>query len=277
MGGESSERVVSLLSGKTVLENLDKEKYEVLTVDVPSELSNLLKWKPDLALIMLFGRGGEDGTMQGYLEVNGIKYNGCGVLASGIGMNKLVFRKLMECENILVPRLVKNYPCVIKPVNCGSSLGVSIVRNEAEFQKAIWEVKKFDNEFMIEELVKGTEVTCGILGEMALPVVEIVPKNEFFDYEAKYTEGMSQEICPARISGEMTKRVQNLALKVFKIIGGKGYARVDMIIKNDLIYVLEINTLPGMTPNSLLPKEARAAGISYPQLLDRIIELAGVI
>lgn len=274
MGGESSERVVSLSSGKTVLENLDKEKYEALSVDVPSELSKMLKWKPDIALIILHGKGGEDGVIQGYLETNEIKYSGCGVLASAIGMDKLIFRKLMERENILMPKLVKTYPGVVKPVNGGSSLGVSIVRNKLEYEKAITEVNKFDSEYLIEEIVKGTEVTCGVLADVVLPVVEIVPSKDFFDYEAKYTEGMSQEICPARISDKMTKRVQDLALKVFKIIGGRGYARVDMIIKDDLIYVLEINTLPGMTPNSLLPREAKAAGISYPQLLDKIIELA---
>jgi len=165
-------------------------------------------------------------------------------------------------------------PCVIKPVNGGSSIGVSIVTRQEDLSKAILEAKKYDENIVVEELIKGVEVTCGVLGDVALPVVEIVPKNDFFDYEAKYTDGMSQEICPARISEEMTKKVQNLALKVFKIIGGRGYTRVDMIIKDGLIYVLEINTLPGMTPNSLLPKEAKAMGLSYSQLLDRIIELA---
>lgn len=274
MGGESSEREVSLSSGKTALQNLDKNKYDILAIDVPSELNKMLEWKPDIALIILHGKGCEDGVIQGYLETNKINYSGCGVLASAIGMDKMIFRKLMERENVLMPKITSVVPCVVKPLNGGSSIGISIVTRQDDLLKAISEAKKFDENIVIEELIKGTEITCGVLGNEALPVVEIVPKNDFFDYEAKYTDGMSQEICPARIDVEMTKKVQDLALKVFKIIGGRGYARVDMIIKDDLIYVLEINTLPGMTPNSLLPKEAKAAGLSYSQLLDKIIKLA---
>lgn len=274
MGGESSEREVSLSSGKTVLQNLDKNKYDILAVDVPSELNKLLEWKPDVALIILHGKGGEDGVIQGYLETNKIKYSGCGVLASAIGMDKMIFRKLMEGEGVLMPKITDVVPCVVKPLNGGSSIGISIVTRQEDLSKAILEAKKFDENIVVEELIRGIEVTCGVLGDTVLPVVEIVPKNDFFDYEAKYTDGMSQEICPARLNVEMTKKVQGLALKVFKIIGGKGYGRVDMIIKDNLIYILEINTLPGMTPNSLLPREAKAAGISYPQLLDRIIQLA---
>ncbi|MFA7300729.1 MAG: D-alanine--D-alanine ligase [Candidatus Shapirobacteria bacterium] len=274
MGGESSEREVSLSSGKTVLHNLDKNKYDVLVVDVPSELNKMLEWKPDVALIILHGKGGEDGVIQGYLETNKIKYSGCGVLSSAIGMDKMIFRKLMESENVLMPKIVNVAPCVVKPLNGGSSIGISIVTQQEDLNKAIIEAKKFDENIIVEELIKGVEVTCGVLGNEALPVVEIIPKNDFFDYESKYMEGMSQEICPARIDDEMTKKVQNLALKVFNIIGGRGYSRIDMIIKDDLIHVLEINTLPGMTPNSLLPREAKATGMSYPQLLDRIIELA---
>ncbi|HWS48883.1 MAG TPA: D-alanine--D-alanine ligase [Candidatus Methanoperedens sp.] len=282
MGGKSSEREVSLSSGAEVLKNLDRDKYEVWGIDVPSELDKLGEIKPDLAFIILHGKGGEDGVIQGYLETLGIKYTGCGVLASAIGMNKRVFRMLMEREGILMASETRKVPCVVKP-NCGgSSVGVSIVKENKDLVTAIELAKKYDDEVIVERYIKGIEVSCGILGDpsvnsgqvVVLPVIEIVPKKEFFDYEAKYTKGMSEEICPARLTEKMTKKVKEITLKVFKAIDGRGYARVDFIIKNDKAYLLEINTLPGMTSNSLLPKEAKAMGVNYSQVLDKIVELA---
>lgn len=277
MGGNSCEREVSLVSGAGVLKNLDKSKYKVWGIDVPSELEKLKEIKPDLAFIIMHGKGGEDGIIQGYLETLGIKYTGCGVLASAIGMNKKFFKWVMEHNNVLMPKSVSKAPCVVKP-NCGgSSVGVSIVEEDRDLDKAIKLAKKYDDEVLIEEYIEGMEITCGVLGNdevEALPVVEIIPKNKFFDYESKYSDGGAQEICPARLNSEMTTKVQKIALKVFKVIGGRGFARVDMIIRNDEVYVLDINTLPGLTPNSLLPKEAKAIGMSYGQMLDRIIELA---
>jgi len=272
MGGVSSEREVSLMSGKEVISNLDKEKYDVIAIDVPKELAKLDN--VDVAFLALHGRGGEDGQIQGYLETLGIKYTGCGILASAIGMDKMVFRRLMDDEGLMMANLTNKAPCVVKPVDGGSSVGVSIVKDQKDFDKAVELAKVYDEEVLIEEYLDGVEVSCGVLGDMAMPVIEIVPEGEFFDYEAKYSEGKSQEICPARISQEMTEDVQRLAIEVFKVIGGRGYARVDFIIHENKPYILEINTLPGMTPNSLLPKEAAAMGMSYPQLLDRLIELA---
>lgn len=277
MGGLSCEREVSILSGREVMENLDKKKYTAFGVDVPSELSKLNKNKTDLVFIIMHGKGGEDGEIQGYLESKGIKYTGSGVLASAIGMNKKFFKWVMKNNNILVPKEVNNIPCVVKPVCGGSSVGVSIVENENELEKAIELAKRIDKEIIKEEYIKGIEVTCGVWGNEnieALPVVEIIPKNIFFDYESKYSDGGAQEICPARLNKKITEKVQKTAIKVFKVIGGKDFARVDMIIREEKIYVLDINTLPGLTPNSLLPKEAKAAGYSYSQMLDKIIELA---
>lgn len=277
MGGLSCEREVSLISGKGVIENLDREKYEVFGVDVPLELSKLDETKVDLAFIIMHGKGGEDGEIQGYLESKGIKYTGCGVLASAIGMNKKFFKWVMKNNNILVPKEVNEVPCVIKPVCGGSSVGVSIVENKEKLEEAILLARKTDKEIIKEEYIKGIEVTCGVWGNEkneALPVVEIIPKNKFFDYECKYNDGGAREICPARLSEEMTRKIQKIAIKVFRTIGGKDFARVDMIIKGEDVYVLDINTLPGLTPNSLLPKEAKAAGYSYSQMLDKIIELA---
>ena len=277
MGGKSCEREVSLMSGAGVLKNLNKDKYEVWGIDVPRELDKLKEKRPDLAFIIMHGKGGEDGEIQGYLETLEIKYTGSGVMASAIGMNKKFFKWVMEQNNILMPKDVLKAPCVVKPVCGGSSVGVSIVEEDDQMKKAIELAKKYDKEIIIEEYIKGIEVTCGVWGNEkveALPVVEIIPKNKFFDYESKYSDGGAQEICPARLSEEMTKKIQEIADKVFKVIDGKGFARVDMMIRGNEIYVLDINTLPGMTPNSLLPKEAKAAGYSYSQMLDKIIELA---
>jgi D-alanine-D-alanine ligase len=274
MGGISCEREVSLVSGRGVLEHLDKTKYEAWGVDIPSELEKIKGC--EMAFLALHGKGGEDGTIQGYLETREIKYIGCGVLASAIGMNKKFFKYLMEVNNVLIPKTTMQTPCVIKPVCGGSSVGVSIVEKSEDMNKAIELAKKYDNEVLVEEYIKGMEVTCGVWGNAAtaLPVVEIIPKNKFFDYESKYSDGGAEEICPARLSELMTKKVQDIAIRVFEIIGGRGFARVDMIIREKEVYVLDINTLPGLTPNSLLPKEAKAMGMSYSEMLDRIIELA---
>lgn len=272
MGGESSEREVSLMSGNQVLDNLDKDIFDVVKVDVPSELEKIKDC--DVAFIALHGHGGEDGLIQGYLETLKIKYTGCGVLASAIGMDKKIFRELMEENNILMASETTQIPCVVKPNNGGSSVGVSIVKKSEHLEKAIELAKKYDSNILIEEYLEGMEVTCGILGDQVLPVVEIKSKNEFFDYEAKYTDSGAEDIIPARLEDGVTKNVQEIALRVFKIIGGKGFARVDMIIKNDLPYVLEINTIPGLTPYSLLPKEAQAVGYSYTKMLTKMIELA---
>jgi len=272
MGGNSSEREVSLMSGKEVVKNLNREKYEVVAIDVPRDLEKVEGC--DVALIALHGKGGEDGQIQGYLETKGIKYTGCGVLASAVGLDKMIFRWVMERFELPMPKLTDKVPCVVKPVNGGSSVGVSIVKKQGDLINAIKQAKKYSDEVLVEEYLGGREFTCGVLGDVALPVVEIKPKKAFFDYEAKYKDGFSEEICPAQISESLTKKIQELAIEVFRAIKGRGYARVDFIVKDNKPYILEINTLPGMTPNSLLPKEAKAAGIGYSELLDKMIELA---
>jgi D-alanine-D-alanine ligase len=192
-------------------------------------------------------------------------------------MDKVIFKKVMENSGFLMAKETNKVPCVVKPSNGGSSVGVSIVKSEVDLKKAIDEAKKYDTKVIIEEYIEGLEVSCGVIGNenpTALPVIEIRPKKKFFDYEAKYIKGMSEEICPAEISTDLTKDIQEKSVGVFKAIGGRGYARVDFIIRNGIPYLLEINTLPGLTVNSLIPQEAAAAGINYPQLLDKIIELA---
>lgn len=314
MGGKSSERDVSLVSGTEVVRGLDERKYEILPIEISAdgrewlavdkskllalghkiekettetrvstvETSNSLAMpkldlKPDVVFIALHGKYGEDGTIQGMLEFLGLPYTGCGVLASSIGMDKMMFRRVAESDGILMPKLVEHAPCVVKPADQGSSVGVSIVKSEKDLLGAIDLAKKYGQNIVIEEYIKGVEVSCGVIGNkevMALPIVEIRPKKDFFDYEAKYTEGMSEEICPAEIDEMVAKRIQDTSVKLFKTIKGRGYARFDYIIRDNTPYLLEVNTLPGMTPNSLMPKEAKAMGMSYPQLLDRMIELA---
>lgn len=272
MGGNSSEKEVSLMSGREIINNLDKNKYEVVKINVPDELEKVKGC--DLAFVALHGKGGEDGQIQGYLEMNGVKYTGCGVLASAIGMNKLIFRWLLERFNLPMPKLTEKIPCVVKPVDAGSSVGVTIVKKQSQLVKAIKEAKKFGSEVLVEEYLEGREFSCGILGDLVLPPIEIKPKKDFFDFEAKYNEKMCVEICPAKISKSLNDKIQELTKEVFTLIKGKGCARVDFIVKANKPYILEINTLPGMTEFSLLPKEAAVLGISYPKLLDKIIKIA---
>jgi len=300
MGGGGTEHEVSLSSGREVLKNFDLEKYEVVSMIIEDKQIDIEKIKavnPGVVFIVIHGGVGEDGTIQKILEDNGIKFIGCGSKTSSIGIDKTKFKKLMEENGLPVPRgieIIKNETLdlekikslgkkwVVKPVGQGSSVGVSLVEDILKINEAADLAFKYEDRALIEEFVNGVEVSCGLLGNpsansgqvIALPVIEICPKNKFFDYEAKYMIGRCEEIVPARLSGEVSKKIQEYSLRVFELINGRGFARVDFIVNGDQPIILEINTIPGLTPNSLLPKEARAAGINYPQLLDKMIELA---
>ncbi len=282
MGGKSPEHEISIISGREVIRNLDRRKYLSSRIVISKSgkgIEKIFRAKADVVFIAMHGPFGEDGTIQGMLELAGLKYTGSGVTASAIGMDKIIFRKVMRAEGIPVPKSTTKFPCFVKPHNQGSSVGASIVRNEKELAKAIKLARKYSDKVLVEEYLVGKEVTCAVLGNedpKVLPVIEIVPlKGEFFDYESKYTESGAEEIVPARISKTLTKKVQDMAVKVYKAIGCRGFGRVDFILKdNQHPVVLEINTIPGLTPMSLLPKAAKAAGISYPRLLDRIIRYA---
>jgi len=226
------------------------------------------------------------------LEMVGIPYTGSGVLASSLGMDKIAFRKLMAFEKVPIPNYIilekgqklkipkdlGGFPYCIKPCDQGSSVGVSIVRNRKDMKRALDAAFKFGDKVLIDEYIKGVELTCAVLGNedaLALPLVEIVPlKGEFFDYDSKYSEGGAEEISPARISDRLTNKTQRLAVDIYKSLGCRGFARVDFILRGDEPIVLEVNTIPGLTPTSLFPKAAMAAGISYKQLLDKIIKYA---
>jgi D-alanine-D-alanine ligase len=295
-GGISSEREVSLKSGEQVCQALDKDKYEVRPYDPKSDLPKLVADAAgiDAALIILHGPYGEDGTVQGLLELLDIPYQGAGVLGSALAMNKLAAKQLYEKAGIPVPpyavirrqdtydkdRIVDRLglPLVVKPVACGSSIGMSIVRSAGALPAALDKAFEQDAAVLVESHIQGTEVTAAVLGNddlQALPLIEIIPSqsHEFFDYEAKYVAGISEEICPARISPEMTAKAQSYALAAHQALFCKGYSRTDMILRDGRFFVLETNTIPGMTPTSLLPQAAQAAGISFDRLLDRLIEL----
>jgi D-alanine-D-alanine ligase len=295
-GGISSEREVSLKSGQQVYQALDKDKYDVRRYDPQADLPKLVSEAAqiDAALIILHGPYGEDGTIQGLLELLDIPYQGAGVLGSALAMNKLAAKQMYEKWGLPVPpyEVVMHanpvdaslladrlgLPLVIKPVNAGSSIGMSIVHTVQEVAPALEKAFAFDATAIVEAYIDGIEITGAVLGNdslQALPLIEIIPggAHTFFDYEAKYTPGASQEICPARIDADATQKAQRYAQRAHKALYCKGYSRTDMILRGRDIFVLETNTIPGMTPTSLFPQAAQAAGISFSQLLDRLIEL----
>lgn len=295
-GGTSAEREVSLNSGNQVFEALDKTRYNVFRYDPKTDISKLAAdaQKIDIALVILHGINGEDGTVPGLLELLNIPYQCSGPLGSSIAMNKLASKRIYEQSGIPTPAylsfIIKDSidvaecirrlgsPVVVKPVSGGSSIGMTIARSEKDLSKALEKAFEFDDTVLLEKYMKGTEITGGVIGNKkleALPIVEIIPKenHDFFDYTAKYTAGETSEICPARINETLSQKACNLAKKAHRALFCKGYSRTDMIIKEDEIYVLETNTIPGMTPESLLPLAARTAGMDFSQLLDRLIEL----
>jgi len=295
-GGVSSEREVSLNSGDQVYEALDKEKYNVLRYDPKTDLVRLVEDAPniDAALIILHGPCGEDGTIQGLLELLNIPYQGSGVLGSSLAMNKLASKYLYEKASLPIPPYIAlnkgdrldpqgwekqfGLPLVIKPNAAGSSVGMTIVKSLDALQPAVEKAFSHDTTVLIEGYVEGIELTGGVVGNkqlLALPIIEIIPndEHEFFDYEAKYTAGITEEICPARIDDEMTQKAQTYAKAAHRALFCDGYSRTDMILKDREIYVLETNTIPGMTATSLLPQAALKAGLSFSQLLDQLIQL----
>ena len=253
--------------------------------------------RPDVAVIALHGKYGEDGTIQGLLELLGIPYTGSGVLASALAMDKSMAKKVLAGEGIPVPDSVDfvcnngtwnievvtaavadlAYPVIVKPSRQGSTIGMTKVNDPDELNNAIKEAVAYDTCIVVEKFITGTEITVGVLGNdkpYALPVVEIVPKKGFYDYEAKYTPRATEEIVPARIGEDCTAQAQRLALAAHKSLGCRGMSRTDMMCDQVGLHVFEVNTIPGMTPTSLLPRAAEAAGISFDRLLDILIELA---
>jgi D-alanine-D-alanine ligase len=292
LGGLSSEREVSLASGNAVLKALKDKGYYAVAIDVGRDVAEKIRVNGiEVAFIALHGRFGEDGAIQGLLEVMGIPYTGSGILASALGMNKTISKQVFRSRGLLVGPYEVIYagdaakvndaledirfPAVIKPHAEGSSVGVSLVFKREDLAPAVALALKYGKEFLIEKFIKGKEVQVGILGNRALGAIEIVPKRAFYDYTAKYEKGMSDHYFPARIPDVAYKRTLEAGLAAHQVIGCRGYSRVDFIIDDSgAPYILEVNTLPGMTATSLLPEIANGVGIPFPDLVEEILRLA---
>ncbi|HEX9079075.1 MAG TPA: D-alanine--D-alanine ligase [Desulfuromonadaceae bacterium] len=291
MGGLSAEREVSLKSGAAVHRALLGQGYDAVPIDVGRDLAGVLVSEGiEVAFIALHGRYGEDGCVQGLLELMGIPYTGSGVLASALAMHKLYskqtfsaqgiltapFRHFRRGETVRLADLPFGLPLVVKPVQEGSSVGISIVKEEGELAAALEVAFRYDDGVLVEQFVKGQEVQVGILDDRPIGAIEIVPRNEFYDYEAKYTDGMAEHIFPARLEPALYEKAQGVGLAAHKSLGCSGYSRVDLLVTpGGDCYVLEVNTLPGMTALSLLPEiAAKGAGLSFEALVARIVESA---
>ena len=296
-GGVSAEREVSLRGAAGVEQALNRDRYEVVRYDPATDLARIAADAAniDAAFILLHGVHGEDGTIQGFLDLLGIPYQGAGVLGSALAMDKNLAKVMYRLAGLPVAPWVMvepgdlrdsgriesavGLPCVVKPVRQGSSIGMSIVRTLDQLPAALELALRHDGEVMVEAFLKGRELTAGVLGNSeltALPLIEIIPDSrfDFFNYEAKYQPGATREVCPAPGRETVRARAQDYAVRAHRSLQLRGYSRTDMILVGEELYLLETNTIPGMTPTSLLPQAAAEAGLPFAALLDRLIELA---
>ncbi len=331
-GGLSSERDVSIITGKKVAQALRENGHKVCLLDVymgydGDSIDNIFELdydftrditsigeiapdlekikasrtnqdpkcmlgknvveicrKADIVFMALHGDMGENGRLQATFDVLGIKYTGTGYMGSGLAMNKSLSKKMFLTSGIPTPKgqlFVKGddtsmwgtFPCVVKPCSGGSSVGVAIPQNKLEFGKAMVDAFKYEDEVLVEEYVKGREFSIGVVAGKALPIIEICPKEGFYDYKNKYQAGLTDDICPAVLDKATTKALQNMAEKVAEVLMLEAYSRIDFLLdENNNMYCLEANTLPGMTPTSLLPQEAQAQGISYTELVELLVQ-----
>lgn len=299
MGGKSSEREVSLSSGKSVAKALKNAGFETETLDLDgNNLSEIARIRPDVAFIALHGKGGEDGAVQGVLEWLGIPYTGPGLAASAVCMDKILTKKLLTLSDVATPRFLElgclkehevkdaakwamdtlGLPVVFKASRQGSSIGIAIVHREEEAEESLRSLLSIGDPILAEEFLSGKELSVPVLGNASpeiLPMIEITSDGAFYDYQSKYTPGKSRHIIPAQILPEQSKKAQELAKKAYLATGCRGYSRVDLLLdKNGEPQVLEVNTAPGMTETSLFPDSARAAGMDFPALVTKIVHLA---
>lgn len=282
-GGNSKEREVSLRSGNNVTSGLIELGYEVLKIDTAKDK---IPENVDFVFLALHGLGGEDGSIQGYLEYIGIPYSGSGVLASSIAFNKIKTKEILSFHGLPTASFVclnsskdlkkiSSYPAVIKPAEEGSSIGVYIVDNYDELLNKYNELKENYKQLFVEDFIKGIELTVSIVGKEIFPILEIRSKNRFYDYEAKYTKGAANFIIPAQINSGCAKNVSVIASKAYQVIGCSGSARVDFMLRDDgQPFITEINTIPGMTDTSDLPVQAEASGVCFNDLLQKIIDVS---
>lgn len=279
-GGLSSEKEISRRTGAAILKAFKSLGLKVTGIDADRTLpQQLLRHKIDFCFIALHGRWGEDGTVQGLCEMMGIPYSGSGVLASALSMNKAACKKIFKSSAIPtapfeaitrpIPQRFKiDLPFVVKPVDGGSAIGVSIVRKKSEIKKALDAAFRYSSQVLVEKFIPGREITAPVLGDQVLPLIEIVTKNTFYDFRAKYVKGMSRHILPAPISTKAQRRISELALKVHRELGCRAFSRIDFILdKNENPWVLELNSIPGMTETSLFPESAQAAGYTFREML----------
>ena len=287
MGGLSPEREVSLSTGNSVVKAMKRKGLKVFPIDVDRNIANNLKGI-ELVFNALHGTYGEDGCIQGLLEYLKIPYTGSGVTGSALAYDKLKTKEILKLYDIptanyevfyqnqseLIKRKM-DLPVVVKPTNQGSSFGVSIVEKEDEWDKALENAFSYSEEIIVENFIAGKLLAVGMHCENPMPIVHICPKSRFYDYEAKYTSGKTEYICPANLSENQTKKCQETAKKVFKVLRGRGLPRVDIILdEKETPYVLEMNTLPGLTPTSLLPMAAKEIGMSFDDLIIEILKTA---
>lgn len=295
LGGPSKEREVSLRTGEAIYQALQAKKYDVVKIDLQPEIFAKQLQENNISVVFnaVHGLFGEDGCMQGLLDMLGIKYTGSGVLASALAMDKIMSKRIFLAENILTPQfLIVNkqdinaccqeilekfsLPVVVKPPAQGSSIGVEVVKSEADLAVALVGAFEYAEEVLIEEFIEGREITVGVAAIddalQALPIVEIVPNSGVYDYHSKYTVGATTYIVPAAIQDDITLNIQEIAKKAFAAMGCRGVARADFILtKTGKPYILELNTTPGMTATSLVPKAAKAIGLEFPELCEKIL------
>jgi D-alanine-D-alanine ligase len=286
MGGPGEEREISLKSGKAILLALEAIGYDVLDVTLENTLGDIISdlQSVDLVFLGLHGSIGENGTIQGFLESLGIKYTGSNQLSSAICMDKNISKIIARGSKVITPdwRIVtrdqnidednSEFPLVIKPNDQGSTVGLTIVHDESELGSALDLAFKYSSSVMVEQFIKGRELTVTLIGGKALPVCEIIPSHELYDYECKYTSGMSKYVCPADIELDLTKRIQEITERLFDVLKCRHYSRADFRMDHeDNLWFLEMNTLPGMTDTSLAPMTAKAAGLSFNDLIECIV------
>lgn len=288
MGGASSEYEVSLMSGNEVLSHIDTSKYSpqkfLIKKDGTFDFNIDDLKKLDVVFIALHGDSGENGIIQGFLESLNIPYTGPGVLGSALGMDKHLAKSLWKEAGLpVIPhKIVKSVqecmtsplPFVLKPRSQGSSVGITIVKKENQIKKAFEDASQYECDVMLEPYVKGKELTVGVLGKpiKALPLIEIIPEKEFYDYDAKYISDKTKYIVPAKLPDKMTRKIQDIAVKACEVLKIGGFSRVDFMLQENNTLLMEVNTIPGLTSHSLLPKAAKAKGISFPSLIDLMIK-----
>jgi len=286
LGGTSAEREVSLKSGAAVSSALKGLGYNVTDIDVgPDVAEKLLKENIEIAFLALHGGTGEDGSIQGLLEVMGIPYTGSDVLASALAMDKVASKVMFSHYGLKVPpfevvtdpeaKIGIDLPVVVKPSREGSSVGITIVKEAGELIPALREATSYEGPALVEKFIKGKEIQIGVLGDRAMGGVEVRPKTEFYSYEAKYTAGMTVYVLPPELDKETYERAREAGLQAHQALGCSGASRVDLLItEENEIYVLEVNTIPGLTETSLLPKIAGLEEMDFPTLMEEMLRLA---